>query len=133
MIAFIFYTVLLLGLLVFSPSSPSAQTHASAEPSADKPRQLNIGVKPWTGDFDKMVTRRMIRVLVPYSRTLYFNDKGRERGLTAEIIRRCRALHKSSSTRPPQAAHHGIHDSHHPGQADLRSGKRGWVTSLPAT
>jgi len=29
----------------------------------------------------------MIRVLVPYSRTLYFNDKGRERGLTAELVR----------------------------------------------
>jgi membrane-bound lytic murein transglycosylase MltF len=29
----------------------------------------------------------MIRVLVPYSRSLYFNDNGRERGLTAELIR----------------------------------------------
>jgi len=29
----------------------------------------------------------MIRVLVPYSRTLYYNDKGRERGLTAEAVR----------------------------------------------
>ena len=29
----------------------------------------------------------MIRVLVPYSRTLFFNDKGRERGLTAELVR----------------------------------------------
>ena len=29
----------------------------------------------------------MIRVLVPYSRTLYFVDKGRERGLTAELVR----------------------------------------------
>ena len=29
----------------------------------------------------------MIRVLVPYSRTLYFNDKGRERGITADTVR----------------------------------------------
>jgi membrane-bound lytic murein transglycosylase MltF len=29
----------------------------------------------------------MIRVLVPYSRSLYFNDKGRERGLSAENVR----------------------------------------------
>ena len=29
----------------------------------------------------------MVRVLVPYSRTLYFNDNGRERGLTAELVR----------------------------------------------
>ncbi|OGQ45187.1 MAG: lytic transglycosylase F [Deltaproteobacteria bacterium RIFCSPLOWO2_02_FULL_46_8] len=34
-----------------------------------------------------MVERRMIRVLVPYSRTLYFGDKGQERGITAENIR----------------------------------------------
>ena len=29
----------------------------------------------------------MIRVLVPYSRTLYFLDKGRERGTTADLMR----------------------------------------------
>jgi hypothetical protein len=41
-------------------------------------RQLTIGNKPWQGDFDRMLARRMIRVLVPYSRTLYFTDKGPE-------------------------------------------------------
>src|SRR5262249_18292528 len=41
----------------------------------------------WTGDFDGMVERRVIRVLVPYSRTLYFNDKGRERGISADFVR----------------------------------------------
>jgi membrane-bound lytic murein transglycosylase MltF len=40
-----------------------------------------------TGDFDAMMERRQIRVLVPYSRTLYFNDKGRESGLSAENVR----------------------------------------------
>jgi membrane-bound lytic murein transglycosylase MltF len=34
-----------------------------------------------------MVERRHIRVLVPYSRTLYFNDKGRERGIAADYVR----------------------------------------------
>ena len=34
-----------------------------------------------------MVKRRMIRVFVPFSRSLYFNDKGQERGLTAELVR----------------------------------------------
>jgi membrane-bound lytic murein transglycosylase MltF len=34
-----------------------------------------------------MVKRRHVRVLVPYSRTLYFNDKGRERGITADFVR----------------------------------------------
>jgi membrane-bound lytic murein transglycosylase MltF len=39
------------------------------------------------GDFDSLFKRRMIRVLIPYSRTLYFNDKGRERGITADAFR----------------------------------------------
>jgi len=48
---------------------------------------MEIQRKPWTGDFDGMLKRRMIRVLVPYSRSLYFNDRGRERGLTADGVR----------------------------------------------
>ena len=34
-----------------------------------------------------MLERRAIRVIVPYSRTLYFNDKGRQRGITADFVR----------------------------------------------
>src|SRR5262249_26959558 len=37
-------------------------------------------VKPWTGDLDGMVQRRMIRVLTAYSRTQYFIDRGTPRG-----------------------------------------------------
>jgi len=55
---------------------PTAQTRA-----------LPTEAKAWKGDFDGMLARRHVRVLVPYSRTLFFNDKGRERGLTAETAR----------------------------------------------
>jgi membrane-bound lytic murein transglycosylase MltF len=48
---------------------------------------LSLEVKPWKGDFDGMLERRVIRVLVPYSRTLYFVDKGRQRGVTADLVR----------------------------------------------
>ena len=34
-----------------------------------------------------MLERRLIRVLAPYSRTLYYNEKGRERGIAAELVR----------------------------------------------
>src|SRR5262245_11022493 len=54
---------------------------------AAKPRQLTIANKPWTGDFDRMLERRMIRVYAPFSRSLYFNDKGRERGIAVELVR----------------------------------------------
>ena len=36
--------------------------------------------RPWTGDMDGMVERRMIRVLTTYSRTLFFIDRGTPRG-----------------------------------------------------
>jgi membrane-bound lytic murein transglycosylase MltF len=67
-----------------------AETPAKTPPAtATKPavRQLATQTKPLTGDFDQMLERRAIRVLVPYSRSLYFNDKGRERGITADNVR----------------------------------------------
>jgi membrane-bound lytic murein transglycosylase MltF len=41
----------------------------------------------WTGDFDRMLEHRRIRVIVPTSRTLYFTDKGKERGLIGDTMR----------------------------------------------
>lgn len=72
-----------------APAAASVPPESSAPPAEPKgdPRQLSLTNKPWTGDFDAMLDRRMIRFLVPYSRTLYFVDKGRERGLAAELAR----------------------------------------------
>jgi len=77
------FSVILAASAFGQPSAPVSSGPASKE----KVRQLDISVKPWTGDFDAMLKRHMIRVLVPYSRSLYFNDKGRERGLSAENVR----------------------------------------------
>lgn len=73
--------LLTLSLFLGWPADSVAATPATAA------RQLNLDTKPWKGDFDQMLERRMIRVLVPYSRTLYFVDKGHERGITAELVR----------------------------------------------
>ncbi len=43
--------------------------------------------QPWSGDFDEMKRRRLIRALVPYSKTLYFVDKGTQRGVAAEALK----------------------------------------------
>src|SRR6478735_8076606 len=64
---------------------PAYAQHQPPKPA--KPRQLSLANTPRTGDFDAMLERRMIRVYAPFSRTLYFNDRGRERGLTAELVR----------------------------------------------
>jgi membrane-bound lytic murein transglycosylase MltF len=74
-------------LALVQPSAAPAAGTAAADKEAAAARRLAIANKPWTGDFDRMLERRMIRVYIPYSRSLYFNDKGRERGLSAELVR----------------------------------------------
>jgi membrane-bound lytic murein transglycosylase MltF len=55
----------------------------AAQAPAEKGR-LGLSItdisKPWTGDLDGMVERRMIRVLTTYSKTQYFIDRGTPRG-----------------------------------------------------
>ena len=41
--------------------------------------------KPFLGDFDEMVKRRLIRVGVTFNRTFYFIDKGVQRGVAYEL------------------------------------------------
>ena len=65
------------------PAQPAAGTSGT---TATK-RGLSVAGKTRTGDFDVLLEKRIIRVDVPYSRSLYYNDKGRERGLAAELVR----------------------------------------------
>lgn len=52
------------------------------------PLELAPQQPAWSGDLDGMVTRRVIRVLVPYSRTLYFVDLGgAQRGISYDAMR----------------------------------------------
>jgi membrane-bound lytic murein transglycosylase MltF len=80
-------------LLVVGAATAHAQAPAATAPGAApaatpaQARQLTLTNKPFTGDFNAMLERRLIRVYSPYSRSLYFIDKGRERGLGAELVR----------------------------------------------
>ena len=47
---------------------------------------LEVGMRPFTGDFDAMAKRRLVRVLVPFSKTFYYVERGRPRGVSADII-----------------------------------------------
>jgi membrane-bound lytic murein transglycosylase MltF len=82
--------LILAALLCLLVRETCAQT--AAKPSGTAPtakaeplRQLHLTSEPWTGDIDKMLERRLIRVHVPYSRSLYFVDRGRERGSRPRI------------------------------------------------
>lgn len=49
-------------------------------------QKLVLPVLPdWTGDFEGMRERRLIRVLVPYSKTFFALDRGRQQGLSYEL------------------------------------------------
>lgn len=52
--------------------------------SADKARKI---VDTWTGDFDGMVKRNRIRVLVAFSKTFYFLDGGAQRGASYDVLK----------------------------------------------
>jgi len=83
-----------LALILFLPSitcaqnsSPTTDTQTSIEPTAVLD-DFNVALQPWKGDYDGMVQRRMIRIVVPYSRTHYFLDGAAERGIYAAMGRR---------------------------------------------
>jgi membrane-bound lytic murein transglycosylase MltF len=76
-------------------ASPQATAPAADDPDAPLPPPAfetalpegvrNLLAKPFTGDFDEMVARRMVRVGVTFNRTFYFVDKGVQRGAAYEF------------------------------------------------
>ena len=77
--------------------APPAAASPGAAPGDDAPlpppayeAALPEGVRArlfekFTGDFDQMVARRLIRVGTPFNRTFYFVDKGVQRGMAYEL------------------------------------------------
>lgn len=68
-----------------------AATKGKPSPKTPQRERLTIApeeaMKPWTGEFDEMIKRRVIRVLTVYSKTFYFTDKGTQRGMTYDAFR----------------------------------------------
>jgi membrane-bound lytic murein transglycosylase MltF len=68
-----------------------AATKAKPSPQTPQREQLTIApeeaMKPWTGDLDGMIERRLIRVLTVYSKTFYFVNKGVQMGAVPDIFR----------------------------------------------
>lgn len=74
--------------LVCGQTAAGKAADAASKPAASaQPRKLDLQIRPHVDDFDQMLERRVIRVNVPYSRTLYFVDKGTERGISAGMVR----------------------------------------------
>jgi membrane-bound lytic murein transglycosylase MltF len=80
-----------------SPTAPPAEKSAEGQgadalPAVRHPYEslppgtTDILSKPFTGDFDEMVKRRMIRAGVAVNRTHYFIDKGVQRGIAYDAL-----------------------------------------------
>ena len=80
--------LLAVGVTVLSPSAHAQSAPSPAAPAPPKKERMGLTIpsKPWTGDFDGMIQRRQIRVLVPYSKTFFFVDKGTQRGITYDVF-----------------------------------------------
>ena len=64
--------------------SPSFADEAATPPLEDM--ALTPTNRKFTGDLDQMIKDRVIRVLMPYSRTFYFFDGAQPRGISYELI-----------------------------------------------
>ncbi len=79
---------LLLLAAVAGAQAPVKPPAKAAAPSGKTDYALpDVTAKKWTGDLDGMIKRRQIRILVPYSKTFYFVDRGTQRGLAYELGR----------------------------------------------
>jgi membrane-bound lytic murein transglycosylase MltF len=85
--------LLVLGLLFCIATDAGAQEASEALPPDELTAAEEAEVDalalplpvPRLGDFDVMKEARLIRVLVPYSKTLYFVDRGRELGIEHDL------------------------------------------------
>jgi membrane-bound lytic murein transglycosylase MltF len=66
---------------------PAAAAEPPPAPAPAVPGALRGVIdKPFTGDFNSLVARRVIRAGVPFNRTFYFVDHGTQRGLSYEYL-----------------------------------------------
>jgi len=65
------------------PPAPAAAPVAAAPPPP--PPVTPAGLPTWTGDYPALKDRRVVRMLVVYSKTFYFIDKAQQRGITYDM------------------------------------------------
>ena len=70
----------MVGLNAGAPAAAAAVT----VPAQSAGQQSLVYPRVWKGDLDGMKKRRLVRMLVVYSKTFYFLDKARQRGATYE-------------------------------------------------
>ena len=79
-----------LAVLMLSQLLSFTSVHCGLAAESDKTTidgQLPFKIREFTGDLDEMAEERIIRVLMPYSKTFYFFDGAQPRGASYELIK----------------------------------------------
>src|SRR5512144_2203695 len=71
--------------LLLAGASTGARAEGSTNPQQQRVQRTFL--EPFKGDWEEIRQRRMLRALVVYSRTLYFVDRGTQRGVTYEVLK----------------------------------------------
>jgi membrane-bound lytic murein transglycosylase MltF len=77
------FTCMTMVAAAMATTAQAAPLVASAERSTGD--AVALIRKPWTGDFNPMAKRRLIRFLVVHSKTFFFVDQGAQRGMEYEL------------------------------------------------
>src|SRR6185295_16081232 len=64
------------------PAQPKPSVDMAAPAAAPA---VPAGLVTWTGDLPTLLDKRVVRMLVVYSKTFYFIDKGQQRGITYDL------------------------------------------------
>ncbi len=123
----------LLGAALLLASSPAVAQQSPSDAALQK-----YAEDTWKGDLDGMVGagRRRIRVVVPYSKTLYFVDKGQPRGIAYDAFK----LFEDDLNKHLKKGHVRVHVMFRPDArgdllADVRDGRgdiaMGYITITP--
>jgi membrane-bound lytic murein transglycosylase MltF len=79
-----FLLVYLIAGAILAPSAPAESTSSQNKAPVVAPPATT---KQWTGDLDVLLKHRVIRVGVPYSKTLFYTVKGTPYGISYEMGR----------------------------------------------
>lgn len=69
-----------------APADSDAAVQSQSVSITDLPGQFESVWQPWSGDFDGMVERRMVRVLVVFSGHQFYFENGKPRGVVYETL-----------------------------------------------
>ena len=75
-------------VVLFLALFPSINLTVQAAKPEIQMEEALLRQQAWIGDFDEMTERRRIRVLIVHSKTFYFLDRGKQRGIAYELVKK---------------------------------------------